>query len=225
MFCPNCGFQVPDNGIFCPKCGVRLANTPDATAPPVLPSEDTAKQNPSFMQKTTIDPTYAPIFSFTGLFSPKGRRSRSKAWGVGLFLIAVFIVSIVIDNVVLERKAGPLCFSIVFLLSAFIGTTNLIKRLHDINRSGYWILALYGCGLLFALLNALINPSSRPASQPPSNFKSIPLIFDLLWIIGHGYILTKSGTVGPNQYGPDPTEKPIQPSSTPTEQMTQESYK
>ena len=215
MFCHKCGTQIPDDGIFCPKCGERIATASDETAL-LLPSADgTIEQSLLPLQKAATDPTYAPVLSVAGLFSPKGRRSRGKAWRVNLSLVVVLILSIIIDHMVLGRHIGPVCFSIGMLLCFLIGTINMIKRLHDIDRPGYWILALYGCGLLFALLNALINPSSRPASQTASSLKWIPFIFDLLFLIGVGYIAEKPGTVGPNKYGPDPADKPAEQMDSP----------
>lgn len=213
MFCHKCGTQIPDDGIFCPKCGERIATASDETALPLPSADDTTEQSLLPLQKAATDPTYAPIFSITGLFSPKGRRSRSKSWCVGLLLIGVLILDGIVGEL-LGRQTAILCLFIVFLLFG-IGTTNLIKRLHDINLSGYWILALYGCGLLFAFSNALINPSSRSMARASSSFKWIPFIFNLLFITGIGYITIKPGTVGPNKYGPDPADKTAEQMDSP----------
>ena len=31
MFCPNCGYSVPEGSAFCPNCGTRLVTTPEPT--------------------------------------------------------------------------------------------------------------------------------------------------------------------------------------------------
>lgn len=33
MFCPNCGYSVPEGSLFCPNCGTRLVMTPEPAKP------------------------------------------------------------------------------------------------------------------------------------------------------------------------------------------------
>ena len=69
-----------------------------------------------------------------------GRASRSEFWWFELFLFIGAIVTVVIDVMMLGYTAedyGPInvIFSVVTFLPAIaVGT----RRLHDINRSGWW---------------------------------------------------------------------------------------
>ena len=88
--------------------------------------------------------------------------------------------------------------SVVVLLYPLLAMS--IKRLHDLNLSGWW------CGpglaphyiLLFAPLIGLGGLHS-----PTLLFEVLDFASSLVWLIVVGFI---RGTVGPNRYGPDPLE-------------------
>ena len=82
-----------------------------------------------------------------------GRASRSEFWWFELFLWIAMIVVVIIDTMILGyafEDYGPIyiIFSVVSFLPAIaVGA----RRLHDINRSGWWqllILTLIGIILL-----------------------------------------------------------------------------
>lgn len=66
-----------------------------------------------------------------------GRSSRSEFWFFQLFLILVSLVTWVIDETILNNELGPLSLivSIITLIPTFaVGS----RRLHDIDKSGWW---------------------------------------------------------------------------------------
>ena len=85
----------------------------------------------------------------------KGRASRSEYWFWILFLV---IASISIT--VLEAAAGIYNATVIFYLATLLpGISILVRRLHDVNRSGWWYwLVLTGVGG-FVLLYWLIKKS------------------------------------------------------------------
>ena len=90
-------------------------------------------------------------FSRYAVFS--GRASRSEFWWFSLFLFIGGIVTAIIDVMILGYSAenyGPI--NIIFSIVTFLpGIAVGARRLHDINRSGWWqliILTVIGIILL-----------------------------------------------------------------------------
>jgi uncharacterized membrane protein YhaH (DUF805 family) len=107
------------------------------------------------------------------LFSINGRISRGPFWLIYLILFAVTAALVLF----IETKTtnNPVLALLVLVLLVWIAICVTVKRLHDIDASG-WL--------------------------------SIPVVLIPIAVILVGSF---PGTVGPNQYGPDPLER----SSTP----------
>jgi uncharacterized membrane protein YhaH (DUF805 family) len=145
------------------------------------------------------------------LFSYQGRINRGKYWLAVLIYIAISVVvtaigSIMLGNGILEMAdeaddgviLGLLSKGIGFVLIVLIiyipmivsGIFVGIKRLHDRDKSGWWL-------LLFYLVPALLNELSH-----------VSFIFSLasfaisIWMFVELGCLR--GTAGTNRYGPDP---------------------
>jgi uncharacterized membrane protein YhaH (DUF805 family) len=80
---------------------------------------------------------------FAKYASARGRASRSEYWYWTLFSVLVGIVALAADYVVFPSSAwGPIdtLSSLALLLPSWAVA---IRRLHDINRSGYWLLIVF----------------------------------------------------------------------------------
>jgi uncharacterized membrane protein YhaH (DUF805 family) len=142
------------------------------------------------------------------LASYRGRVNRAKYWLAALIYIAVVIVLIAIGfimfgNSLLETGgedaedviAGLFSKGIGFLLIALIvyipmiisGVFVGIKRLHDRDKSGWWL-------LLFYLVPGLLSGHGAILSL-------IGFALSIWGIVELGFL---RGTVGANKYGPDP---------------------
>ena len=81
---------------------------------------------------------------FTNYFNFKDRSTRSAYWYFILFLFLASIVTAVADLALFEPKfepktVGPI--NGIFSLATFIPSLALaVRRLHDIDRSGWWVL-------------------------------------------------------------------------------------
>lgn len=70
-----------------------------------------------------------------------GRASRSEFWWFMLFVVLVSIVLSVIDVVIFEPEESLSPLSDLFSLATFLPTLSVTsRRLHDIDRSAWWML-------------------------------------------------------------------------------------
>lgn len=72
-----------------------------------------------------------------------GRARRSEYWFFVLFSVIVYVVATILDSV-LGLTFGDLSYGVLYCLSALAlllpSLAVVIRRLHDIGRSGWWIL-------------------------------------------------------------------------------------
>ena len=85
----------------------------------------------------------------------KGRARRKEFWMYTLFVIIFGIVAIILDNVlgltIADLPYGVLCIS--FGLALFIPSwAVLVRRLHDVGKSGWWCLIVF----IPSIINAII---------------------------------------------------------------------
>ncbi len=145
-----------------------------------------------------------------------GRSRRMEYWMFQLFLMLVYVAIIVLmmavgggalmsgggdPNAILAAGGavmilGALYF--LFALAMFIPALAVaVRRLHDTNRSGWWLLAPLA-GYVVMFLGAAIGDSVG----------GILAIVGTIAVLGLGLTLIVfmflEGTRGPNNYGPDP---------------------
>ena len=115
---------------------------------------------------------------FNNFVTFSGRARRAEYWWFGLFCFGIGLVATLLDHRLTGsplRHTGP----IVGLVSLAIFLPSLavtVRRLHDVNRSGWWLLIV-----LVPLIGVLI----------------LLYLILLYWTI-------KRGDAGSNTYGPDP---------------------
>jgi uncharacterized membrane protein YhaH (DUF805 family) len=95
---------------------------------------------------------------FSRYASATGRASRSEYWYWTLFSLMVGLVASGFDLALLSQNQwGPvntLCSLVLFLPSLAVS----LRRLHDINRSGYWLLIVFtGIGMFLVLYWACVR--------------------------------------------------------------------
>ncbi|MDQ8727255.1 DUF805 domain-containing protein [Bradyrhizobium sp. LHD-71] len=136
------------------------------------------------------------------LFRFDGRINRAKYWLVVLITFITAIVAMTIAIILtgtLEGDTGFLAAVVVCLaLMAFciwIGVATAIKRLHDREKSGWWL-------LLFYLVPSVLNGVSSVTDNPGGLLLAAVGFAISLW--GFVELGCLKGTTGPNAYGPDP---------------------
>jgi uncharacterized membrane protein YhaH (DUF805 family) len=103
-----------------------------------------------------------------------GRAQRSEYWYFFLFMVIVNIIASVLDSVIFGDI--PVLYLIATLALLVPSIAAGVRRLHDTDKSGWWLLL----GL-------------------------IPVVGAIVLIV----FLCQRGTVGPNQFGPDPLQASI----------------
>jgi uncharacterized membrane protein YhaH (DUF805 family) len=119
----------------------------------------------------------AIVLGFQRYFDFSGRSSRSEYWWWALFVTIAGVVltyaDILIGTYSLDTESGLLA-SIFGLVTLISGIAVGVRRLHDINKTGWWMLFAV---LFFWLL-------------------LIPILLLLYWA-------TRPGDQGDNKYGPE----------------------
>ncbi len=128
----------------------------------------------------------------TLLFSYEGRINRAKYW---IAALVYFIVMLVAGAIlfILPGIPGFILIGVLYVAMAVSGIMVGIKRLHDCDMSGWWLLVFY---LVPGLLS---GAGTTMGGELILNL--ISLAISIWAIVQLGFL---RGTVGPNRFGPDP---------------------
>ena len=175
--------------------------------------------------KETMSFSKAVSSAFSKLFTFEGRARRSEYWYFWLFMVilktAVYIIGIFytvfsdptsfhMDSTVISPT-----FETIFMLVFFpLGLSVNVRRLHDIDCSGWMVLLLSVLPLALDLLHTWYWPSAleilRNSDVTPSIIAGVSRTAGLVLLLSLGLLIFKvvlfcrPGTEGPNTYGPDP---------------------
>lgn len=126
-----------------------------------------------------------------------GRSRRKEYWMYVLFIILVSVVLSVVENVVgLAQTVGPYGpLTALFALATFVPSLAAgVRRLHDTDRSGWWLLI----GIApYLLALALLMTGSL-------SLFTVLSVVALIGAVALLVFLVLDGTKGPNRFGPDP---------------------
>lgn len=91
-----------------------------------------------------------------------GRSPRSAYWFWVLWMIIFAIITVLIDSQLFDAQPGPI--NSIFSLATFLpGLAVGIRRLHDLDRTGWWVLiGLTGIGLIVLIVFACLKGTSGP---------------------------------------------------------------
>ena len=101
-------------------------------------------------------------------------------------------------------------FFVIILLGLFIPTLAVqVRRLHDSDRSGWWVMLYWGPYLLSILVSiaAIGAVGAGGADNVATGMGAINLLLSLVSFVGWVVLIVFSclpGTPGANRYGPDP---------------------
>jgi uncharacterized membrane protein YhaH (DUF805 family) len=152
------------------------------------------------------------------LFSYDGRSNRFKYWMALIFTFASLLCVIILVTLLFGsgpgksnfalgelvqisgRPAGDaLSWALTILMSGFVTWTlsaAAIKRLHDRNKSGWWIVPLLIAPILLGKISDRLDA--------PAMATVVDLTYLALCLWGFIELGFRKGTVGPNRFGADP---------------------
>ena len=137
--------------------------------------------------------------NFIGLlFSFEGRINRGKFW---LAVLAYVVISIVLALLLIIPVLGWLLAGIGYLGMIVSGIFVAIKRLHDRNKPGWWVAIFYVIPMILSGASAYMTYDAGEQTSMAMLISLISLAISLWAFVELGCL---RGTVGPNQYGPDP---------------------
>ncbi len=137
-------------------------------------------------------------------FDFKGRVSRQEFWYFVLACFIIFLAAAILDGIAHTGVLGAIVGLALLLPIAGLGA----RRLQDIGRNGQlvWI------WVVLSAINRLIG-LSLALSGPLGALGFLYFFFSFGWLLGLAelviavvliYFWVQPGTVGTNQYGPDP---------------------
>jgi uncharacterized membrane protein YhaH (DUF805 family) len=146
--------------------------------------------------------------NFASLFmSFEGRISRKTFW-LGLILLFAVGTVVLLGSLYAagERDYPVIRFNIFVITVALLYPTVAVgvKRLHDRGRPGYTVLVFLVPWILHQITNLLgITGDPTAINAIDMAFILINLVLFVWFVVDLGIL---RGTVGPNEYGPDPVE-------------------
>lgn len=126
------------------------------------------------------------------LFGFDGRINRAKYWLAVVIYLVVMLIAVGL-MFALHGMIGMVLMGIIYIVAIVSGIAVGIKRLHDCDKSGWWLLVFY---LVPGLLSA--------AAMGWDDSMVLNLLSFAVSIWGLVQLGFLRGTVGPNRFGPDP---------------------
>jgi uncharacterized membrane protein YhaH (DUF805 family) len=140
------------------------------------------------------------------LFTFRGRINRAKFWLAALVYIVVLIVAGILASLSGSDAVAALVNSAANLVTFVSGLFVAMKRLHDRDKSGWWLVLFYfapsilfGFGIALAVFGWVGDTSGM--GRIGVLFLAAGLAVGIWAFVELGCL---RGTVGPNRYGPDP---------------------
>jgi uncharacterized membrane protein YhaH (DUF805 family) len=151
-----------------------------------------------------------------GLFSFKGRTKRLNYWLIHFlcigFILAAWFAGALLEAVLrVGLSFGAWGLVLAAFAAVFVFMATATRRLHDRNKSAWWLLLFVGVPGVGRVIAELLE--ERPESKAAALAIFLIVVLPLgVWAIVELGILR--GTRGPNRYGEDPLE-PGAPESQP----------
>lgn len=193
VFCRACGAQVRIDAPFCPRCGASQNQVPFVI-------------NPDRGFIGSVKTCFRKYANFTG------RAPRSEYWRWILFSIIVGVVIGVVANIIdaITNNQMPGTISIVLLFFAVLlpSLSVTVRRLHDHDKSGWWLLALYIAPVILRVIGSFAILLGGPRAQAvQTGLGLVGVLIGISWlalaIVMFVWFCTR-GTNGANRFGQNP---------------------
>ena len=150
---------------------------------------------------TPIDWARRPIQRYADF---SGRAPRAEYWWYFLGTMIAYLVVMIVENIVgLDGTVGPYGpLSLILMLGLLVpGLAVTVRRLHDTNRSGWWILiAVIPYFILGVLTAGAIASGSMGAMASAGLLGLVAMAGAIVLLV----FMVLPGTKGDNRFGADP---------------------
>ena len=196
MICPKCNNSLSDEAKFCGICGLAVERPKSES----IISEEVSRQFESD-SLPMVSFQEAIKKGFNNYFVFGGRATRAEFWWWQLFNVAIQIVGSIVDAV----TGLPSIFGTLLGLALLIPSISLAtRRLHDINKSGWWQLLWLlpvAIGIIIALVSWIADLHDWAFYGTAI---AILIVFTLIVVVLLIYLYVRQGDDGSNKYGEDP---------------------
>ena len=218
-FCPQCGHELSGpNSVFCGECGERIiALLVENAGEPSLNIEnlDVAPSVDYYPNRMVSFPQAVKL-GCLNYFNFRGRSTRAEFWWWMLFgfltniavgIIDIILLLIINPEILLGMASGDnsniglgTLWNIVLWIP---GVAVTVRRLHDVNQSGWWVYAPYiGLGVLLGLWGLVFFQVAL--MEVTALLTGLAVLAYLVYVVLIIVFCATKGNVGPNKYGPDP---------------------
>jgi uncharacterized membrane protein YhaH (DUF805 family) len=144
-------------------------------------------------------------------FSFKGRANRQRYWVTGITVGVFFFLSVLVIGVLTRIPVVGLIFGL-FLIGAVVAAIGAIvangaRRLHDRNKSAWWLLLFQGLPFLLSAIGAIARVGGEEGGMAASEAVSVLSLPVSIWAFVELGCL--KGTAGSNRFGEDPLAAPL----------------
>lgn len=176
-FCAYCGSPLNSGANFCPNCGAPVEHTQKPQGDASRTDQIVFKAEPSSVEEADVKLSetlfYEPDKDIKSMFMRHDNRLNRQRFilrSIGLFVLVTVIAGVLLS--IGETLHSPVIslFAIIFPLSAIVPSVKLvIRRLHDLNRPGWWCFGtmIPGVNIVFAVYLFLFVGTNGPNQYGP----------------------------------------------------------
>jgi uncharacterized membrane protein YhaH (DUF805 family) len=161
---------------------------------------------------TPVDWAKRPIEKYADF---TGRASRPEYWWYVLAVLVAYIVVGIVESILgihhmILYSYGPLS-ALLWLATLVPSLAAGVRRLHDTNRSGWWILLPiipYCLGMVLggaALMAGAASGGGGVGMMAGAGIAGLFMLVGFVCVLVLLFFMVQPGTRGDNQYGPDPS--------------------
>ena len=150
---------------------------------------------------TPVDWAKRPIQKYADF---SGRAPRSEYWWYVLATVIAYIVAMILDNILgLDAMVGPYgVFTALLMLGLLVpGLAVTVRRLHDTNRTGWWVLVAVIPYFIVGVTMGMAAASGSMAGLGTAGlFSIVAFVGGIVLLV----FMVLPGTPGDNRYGANP---------------------
>jgi uncharacterized membrane protein YhaH (DUF805 family) len=149
---------------------------------------------------TPIDWATRPLKKYADF---TGRAPRAEYWWFYLLMLVAYFVAMIVDSLVGIELLGPygLLTCLVGLALIVPGFAATVRRLHDTNRSGWWILIAAVPYFVMGVMMGMAMASGDTAGMASAGIVGLVALAGGIAML---VFMVLPGTKGDNRFGPDP---------------------